>query len=523
VTGTGALLRLALRLDRVRLAVWVIVLGLTPVATASNYQKLYPTQHDLDAVAGVLSNPSLEAIGGPLFSVTIGGLTAWKVGTFLFILTGIMSIFTVVRHSRTEEETGRAELLGATVVGRYAPVTAALLTAVIADVAAGALVALGMMGVGLPVAGSVAFGLAVTLAGLMFAAIAAFVEQFTGSARTANAISSAVLAAAYLLRAVGDTGVGAANWISPMGWLVHMRPFAGERWWVVALALGLVAVLLVGAYGLVERRDVGAGLLPDRPAPAQAAPSLRSPLALAWRLHRGLFVGWSIGMFVTGLVFGGVGKSITNGFTANSQLTDMLQKLGGTGVFTDAFFAACIGIVAIAVAAYTVQATLRMRAEESNGLLEPLLATGVGRLRWAASHLFFALVGTALILALAGVGTGLTYGASINDLGQVGRLLGAAAVQIPAAWVLAGFGTALFGLLPRLSSLAWAALVACVAVLEIGVLVGLPQWAIDISPFAHVSKLPGSTFSAVPEVWLVVVAAAFSAVGLAGFRRRDVG
>jgi ABC-2 type transport system permease protein len=523
VTGTGALLRLALRLDRVRLTVWVLLLGLTPMVTAANYQKIYPTQHDLDAVAGVLSNPSLEAIGGPLFSATIGGVTAWKIGTTLFILAGIMSIFTVVRHSRTEEETGRAELIGATVVGRYAPVTAALLTAAIADVAAGALVALGLVGVGLAVAGSVAFGLAVTLSGLMFAAIAAFVEQFTGSARTANAISSAVLAAAFLLRAVGDAGAGVVNWVSPMGWLVHMRPFAGERWWVVPLGLGLVALLLAGAYSLVERRDVGAGLLPDRPAPAEAAPGLRSPLALAWRLHRGLLIGWAAGMFVTGVVFGGVGKSISNGFNANSQLTDMLQKLGGTGAFTDAFFAACIGIVALAVAAYTVQATLRMRAEESNGLLEPLLATGVGRLRWAASHLFFALVGTALILALAGVGTGLTYGASINDMGQVGRLLGASAVQIPAAWVLAGFGTALFGLLPRLSSLAWAALVACVAVLEVGVLVGLPQWAIDISPFAHVSKLPGSAFSAVPDVWLVVVAAGFLAVGLAGFRRRDVG
>jgi len=522
MTGTAALLRLALRLDRVRLTVWVLALAVLPLGTAAQYQKLYPTQADLDAVAGVLSNPSLEAIGGPLFSATIGGVTAWKVGSTLFILAALMSLLTVVRHSRTEEETGRAELLGATVVGRFAPLTAALLTAAIADVAAGALCALGLIGMGLPVAGSVAFGLAIALSGLMFAGIAAFVAQFTSSARTANAISSAVLAASFLLRAVGDAGAAPLNWVSPLGWLIHLRPYAGERWWIAALAVGLAAVLAVGAYGLVRRRDVGAGLLPDRLAPAQAAPSLRSPLALAWRLHRGLLIGWAAGMFVAGVAFGGVGDTVSSGFTDNSQLTDVLQKLGGTTGFTNAFFAACLGIVAIAVAAYTVQATLRMRAEESAGLLEPLLATAVGRLRWAASHLFFALLGTALIIALTGVGMGLSYGAQIGDIGQVGRLLGAAAVQIPAAWVLAGFGTALFGLVPRVSSLAWAALVACVAVLEVGLLLGLPQWAIDISPFAHVPKLPGQAFSAAPEVWLVVAAAALGAAGLAGFRRRNI-
>ena len=72
-----------------------------------------------------------------------------------------MSVLTVVRHTRTEEETGRLELIGATVVGRYAPLTAALLAVGLANLAVAVLVALGLIGVGLPAAGSVALGLAI--------------------------------------------------------------------------------------------------------------------------------------------------------------------------------------------------------------------------------------------------------------------------------------------------------------------------------------------------------------------------
>src|SRR5215468_9971262 len=97
-TGTRALLRLALRLDRLRLSIWVIVLAILPAATAAQYKQLYPTQQSLDAVSGVISNVSLVAINGPLFGVSLGGLTAWKIGATLFIMVAVMSILTVIRH-----------------------------------------------------------------------------------------------------------------------------------------------------------------------------------------------------------------------------------------------------------------------------------------------------------------------------------------------------------------------------------------------------------------------------------------
>ena len=523
LTGTRTLARLALRLDRVRLTVWVLGLAVMPMATAANYVKLYPTQQDLQAVSGVLANPSLVALSGPLFDVSIGGITAWKIGVTEFILIGLMNLLTVVRHTRTEEETGRLELIGATVVGRHAPLTAALLVTTLANMATAGLIALGLLATGLPAAGSLAFGLATGLVGMLFAAVAATAAQLTQSARAASGIASAVLGGTYLLRAVGDTGPTWLHWLSPIGWALHMRPYAGERWWVATLFVAVAAVFTTVGYALAGRRDLGAGLLPQRPGPAEAAPALHSPLALAWRLHRGLLLGWVIAMALTGAVLGGAAAGIGGLRSPNQQLTDILTRMGGHNGLTDAFLAAIFGITGMVAAAYTVQTTLRLRQEESSGRVEALLAARVGRLRWAASHLAFALLGTALLLAVAGVAGGLAYGAQVQDIsGQVGRLLGAALVQLPAAWVLAGFGTALIGLAPKLSGLAWAALILSVLLVELGALFGLNQWIVDLTPFAHVPKLPGSAFTMTPVLWLTVTAVALGATGLAGLRRRDL-
>jgi ABC-2 type transport system permease protein len=522
--GTGALLRLALRLDRVRLSIWVLLLGLMPASTAAQYLKLYPTEESLQAVQGVLTNPSLVALNGPLFAVSLGGLTAWKIGATGFILVGLMSIFTVVRHTRTEEETGRQELINAGVVGRYAPLTAALLTTTLANLAIAILVALGLVGVGMAAGGAVGLGVATAFTGLVFAAVAAVSAQITGSARTATGIGVGVLGAAFLLRAVGDTGPIWLTWISPIGWAMRLRPFADEQWWVLALSLGLVAVLTIVGYALLSRRDTGAGLLAQRPGPADGSAGLRSPFALAWRLQRGVLIGWVVAMAVSGAVLGGAAKGLANATGLSEQMTEVLARMGGTAGLADAFLAACFGIMGFVSSAYTVQATLRLRAEEAAGRAEPLLATPVGRTSWVFSHVVFAWFGTGLLLIAAGAGAGLAYGGQIGDVGgQLGRAVGSSLAQLPAAWVLAGFGLALFGLAPRLAGLTWAALVACAVLFELGALFGLSQWIVDISPFSHVPKLPGAAFTATPLVWLAVIAVGLAGVGLAGFRRRDIG
>ncbi len=284
------------------------------------------------------------------------------------------------------------------------------------------------------------------------------------------------------------------------------------------------------AYGLAVRRDHGAGLLPDRPGPAAAPAWLRGTrwlptLGLAWQQQRGTLAGWAAGFAFTFAASGAAAKGIGSLLGGSTQLRQAFTRLGGQAGITDAYLAAIMSLAGLAAAAYATSAVLRLRAEESAGRAEPLLATAAGRIRWALSHVAVAVAGAALLLAVAGVAAGLGYGLRTGSAGpEVARLLGAALVQLPASLAVAGAAVALFGLAPRACVAgAWSVLGAVVVIALFGQVLQLSGWVTGISPFSHVPKLPGGAVAAVPLLWLALAALALAAAGLAGLRRRDIG
>jgi ABC-2 type transport system permease protein len=108
LAGTGPLVRLILRRDRILLLLWVAVFALLPVAIANTPSDLYPTaaerQSYLDIVTGT---PTLLALYGHPFGSSLGALTAWRLGGTV-LLVGLASVLTVVRHTRAEEGQGGA-------------------------------------------------------------------------------------------------------------------------------------------------------------------------------------------------------------------------------------------------------------------------------------------------------------------------------------------------------------------------------------------------------------------------------
>ena len=526
LVGTGALVKLGLRRDRIMVPIWVYALTALAVSTAYGYDKLYDTTTArLDFAAGVRNNGSTLAFYGHVYNGgTTGGLVSWRVAGIGVALTGLMSILLVVRHTRAEEEAGRLELVSAGVVGRYAALTAGVLIALCADLLLASLVVAGLIAVGMPAAGSLAFGLAWLLGGAIFAAVAAMAVQLSDSARTTNGIACAVLGVAYLVRAIGDAGSSWLSWLSPIGWMQQVRPFAAERWWVLGLAAVLALIVFAGAYRLAARRDLGDGLLPTRPGPAAAGRALRSPLALAWRLQRTALLGWTTALAIYGAVIGGLADGIADLVKDSKGTRDVLIDLGGQKGIVDAFIATAMGMLGLGASVFAVQAVLRLRAEESALRAEPLLATRVGRIRWAMSHVTLAVAGTVVLLTAAGLAAGLVHGLRVHDVGrQLPRVLGAALVQLPAAWVLAGIAVLLFGFAPRLAAAGWGVLGACLLLAELGPVLKLPQWTTDISPFTHVPKIPGTALLAAPLVTLTAAAAVLAVAGLAGLRRRDIG
>jgi ABC-2 type transport system permease protein len=528
LAGTGPLTVLALRRDRVMLVIWIYVFAAFVAATVYGFKKLYPgaAARELFVVASN-HNAALLTIYGPFYGSSLGSFTAWRDTTIGALLAAIMTIFIVVRHSRGDEESGRLELVGSAAVGRHAALVAGMLVACLASFAVFIVLAVVPIALGVPAAGSIAFAAGVALCGLVFAAVAAVTAQLAQTARSARGLAIGVLLAVFLFRAIGDSvsasGPGWLRWLSPIGWAELTRPFGTTRWWV--LALPVVAALLVGVAAalLTVRRDYDSGLLATRTGRPGAAASLRSPFALAWRLHRATVIAWVLGALVYGVGVGSAAKGI-RGLLGSPQVRATIARMGGQAGLTNAYLAALISLTGMAVAGFAISSVLRLRSEETDLRADPLLATRTSRIGWALSHIVIAVGGTLVILTVAGAAIGLGHGARAGALGEeVARMAGAALAQAPAVLAVAGLAAALFGLAPRITAAAsWGVLGAAVLLVFFGDSLQWPQWVLDLSPFTHAPRLPGGVVSVTPLVWLCALALALGAAGLIGLRRRDI-
>jgi ABC-2 type transport system permease protein len=525
LTGTWLSLRLFLRRDRIVLPLWVFVLGvLMPVIYAGSIRTVYHTSSDLQAFATSTNGNRAEvALYGPVFNASLGAVSIWKAQALGAILA-VATILTVIRHTRAEEEVGRSELVDSAAVGRFAGLTAALLISAGASIVAGAAFALMLCGpYHLPVAGSMAYGAGLAASGLVFTTVGAVAAQLSPSARTARGYALGALGAAFALRAVGDAGSGTLSWLSPLGWTILIRPFAAERWWLLGLHATAIAVLLTTSYTLLARRDVGSGLLPERGGPAAAGRALSGPFGLAWRMQRGVMLAWTIALMLYGLLFGSAASSVSGQLGSNSAFQQYLRRIGGPAQLDDMFVGIAISMLAMAAAAYAISAVLRLHSEEMAERGEAVVAGAVGKTRWAASHILYALLGPSLAVLVAGTAAGLAYGASVHDLGgKLSACVAGAAVQLPAVWLTAAVAVACFGLLPRRATVAWAGYVGFLLIYMFGGVKGCPQWLRDLEPYSHLPKLPGGHFTAAPLLWELLITAALLAIGLLALRRRDL-
>jgi len=523
LAGTAELVRLNLRRDRMVIAVCVVAFVAVALLTTSSLDNLYPTRADRVALAAtIVDNPAISAVrGNPRELDTLGGLVTFQIGVLFSVFVALISVLLVGRHTRGDEEAGRAELVLSTATGRYAPTTAALLVVAGADLVIAAGVTLGLLAYGLPVAGSVGLGVWFGGVGLIFAAVAAVSAQLSPNARTTSGIALAVLGASYGLRAGGDAGAGALTWLSPIGWAQQTRPFADERWWPLVLLLTVTIALLALAYRLLARRDHGAGLLPERPGPPMAAPALGTPLGLALRLQRGTLIAWSVGLGLLGIVYGAVAEGVEDLVEDNDQLREILARVGGVEL-VDSFYASSLLILALIGTGFTIQSTLRARGEESAGRAAVVLATATSRVSFGASHLAVALAGSVLLLAAGGLGEGIGVLLSTGDVGELPRLVAASLAHLPAMWVLGGIAALVFGFAPRAVMLVWGSFALCFFLAMFGELLDVPGWLIDVSPYSHIADVPATDLTLAPLIILTLIAGALIAAGLAAFRHRDL-
>jgi len=525
LAGAGTMLRLVVRRNRVRLAVWwVVIVGLFAYVGAY-YKSLFTTQAALNDFAALSNTPSIKALTG-LAAVpnTLGGAVYTKIWMTCALTLAFGVVFLITRSGRADEEVGRTELLRSRMLGRHAYSAASWQVNAVLCLAVGAGVALasaasGLDPAGAGIAGSLVLGASVTGVGLVAIGVGAVAGQVTSTSRGANALGSIILGVFYLLRMIGDLGDGRLTWASPIGWGQQMQPWGANRWWPFVLLVGLTCLLLAVAARLEARRDLGAGLMPDRPGPAGVPARYATPLGLALRLQRGPIIGWSATIVLCALVFGSVVKAMTNLLADAGSIAT--KVIGGTTV--DALLSLLVLLIALVTTVFALQSAISLRADEASGIIEPQLAGALSRTRWAVQRLLIPAVGTAVLLLVGGACMGAGYGSLIGDPGQTSRLALAALAYWPAVMVLVGVAVALFGWLPRLAiPLTWGVLSAMLFIVLIGDALHLPGWLLNLLPFSATPHQPLVSLTWTPLVILTLVALGLIWTGLDRFARRDI-
>lgn len=520
-------MRFMLRRDRIKLPAWVGGLGLFVIYIGAALPQLAPTEKDLVAAVQMLEQPIGRMFAGPgygLDSITYERFFAGGYILYLFTLAALMNIMLITRHTRVEEQSGRAELVRANVTGRHAALTAALIVAGITNALAAIVVSGLAVSNDFAVTGSVLVGAAVGLTGMAFAGITAVTVQLTEYSRAAAGLAGMVLGAAFVLRAMGDmiaVGGSALSWLSPLGWGSQTAPYVLDRWWPLLLHVGLTAVTVIAAFRLQGRRDLGAGLMAAKSGRAEAKPSLGTPWGLARRLQRSAAVAWGGAIVLIGVVDGLFTQVMVD---SAAELPEAMQDMFGVGAIALGYLAFLAVLSGYLTAAYVVYAIQSLRAEEQHGRAEAVLATPTSRTAWAGSHLgVIAVSAGGAIMVAAGFLTGLAAAGVTGDWALLWETTWAHLNLVPAVLLVLGICALLFGWIPALvGPVGWTLVGLMVLVGNFGDLLALPAWLVNLSPLSHPAELPIEEFQVMPLVVLLVLGALATALGLWGLRRREV-
>lgn len=524
LVGVRPLLHASMRQEARSFGPWVAIATALTTSSVILYPFVFPDLADRQRLAAALdANPALGLIFGPARDLTtVDGFTAWRSLALGGFFTALMAIFTVVRASRGQEDSGQAELLAAGVLGRPARLVVAVVMALVGSVAVGVVAGVGAALFGGDWGSSMLLGATFTVTGWMFAGAGAVSAQTASEARTAATLAVGTLGVLFVARGYLYS-VDAPDWtvwLTPQGWMQETAPSTAHDWWPLLLGVALTVVLLVVAFALQARRDFGQGSIPPRPGPARG--TVRHPLALALRLNRGPLITWAVAFAVLGVVFGYFATSVTDLFADSPMVQAMLKAGASTSQdLVAAFLVTILSLVGIIAAVSGVQVMLKVRVEELDDRVDPVIAGAVRRQAYYGANVLVALAGPALGMLVSG--TVIATIAAGGDTGLTfGRTLLQAVAAVPAVWTAIALSVAVVGARPVVKLASWAGVVLSFGLTILGPTFGLDDWVLGISPFWHVPNVSATIVDWSGLGWITLVTVLLLAVGINGFRRRDL-
>jgi ABC-2 type transport system permease protein len=521
-----ALARRAFMDARVRTISFAYLFAVIAYIQPVGYRDAYPTLSSRLAFAhSFADNKAIRLFYGvPHNLLTVAGYTAWRVGGTLAIFAAVFGMLAAVRALRTEEDTGRMELVLAGSVGRGA----AFLSAMVA-LAAGVLILgiaefAGLVVAGQAAGGSAELALATVSVVPVFVGVGALTSQLASTRRVALELGGAAVGLFLALRVIADTSASAGwlRWATPLGWAEEVRPYTGAQPLALALPVAAAVALLVFAARIAAARDIGTGVLPARERSEPHLSLLSSPIAQALRSERAGLLVWisSIGAFA--YITGVIAKSTSNAGISKG-LQREVSKLGTGSILTPTGYLAFVFIFFIlAVSLFACAQIGAARHEEADERLETLLSLPVSRRGWLAGRLLLAFGGataislTAGLLTWAGAESG---GASVSLAG----MLEAGANCLPIALMFLGIAALAYSIFPRAGAGLSYGLVTVAFLWDLfGSLLDVPKWLVEATPFVHVGLVPAQPFRATAALAMLGIGLGSALAAMSVFQRRDL-
>jgi len=518
-----------MRRERVISAIWIALLIIVVAGLAAPMAEMIDAT-SLMAFGMTMENPAMIAMMGPAYGIenyTFGAMYSNTMLLFSAMAVAVMNIFLVVRHTRADEELGRYEVLRSLPVGRMSNLAATIIFAADVNILISVLTGLGLFLLGdysMTFGGSMLFGAAMGVTGLVFAAITALFSQLSPTSRGTTGYAFMTLGVFYIMRAAGDINNEVLSLISPLGLVMRAQVYVENNVWPILVLLAITAIIAIIAFKLNSRRDIDQGFIPQRAGRPEAKKSLLSPFGLSKRLLMGSLITWIIVMFSLGASYGSILGEIEE-FVAGFELYQVM--LGDAEGFTTVvLFAAMQNAMMSTIALIPlITIILRARSEEKEGRTEAILSAVVGRNTYLASFVGIAFVSSIVLQLVTPFGLYVAGVAVLPDPSELplGTLLQGSLAYLPAMWIMMGMATLLVGALPKATAAIWAYFGFAFFMSFLGRMPDvLPAWVSYLSPFHYIPELPMDNINIPILITMSAIAICLTIAGFFFYNRRDI-
>lgn len=495
ITGWQVVFLLLLRQYWKRILVWLLGLTMASVGAGLAYADIYADPIDIRGYALTMENPAMKALVGTGYAVEdyhLGAIFANQLLLFSGIAVAVMNISIMLKSTRADEEEGRLELLLSLPIGRFAIILPSVLLLVAANTMLTVVLGTTLSVVqidNMPLESCFLYSTLLGAIGLFFAGLTLLSAQLVQTSRAAAQLAYGSLLFSYLTRAVGDMRGNALVRLSPLGLLGQASVFVDDQIWPTMVLLLGAGLLFGGALYVSRRRDMGAGLLPERKGREEASWTMRSPAMLFWRLERNQILMWTIGIGVLGIAFAAILGDL-EAYFSDLEIMQAILPEEAQADFTREMISLVLTIFSLISAIPVITASHRLRKEEESGRLEVLLSRPASRVKLFFST--FVQSGLAAVLTQTALAASFYYGARGAGLENFlpEEVWIACYAFLPALLFTSGMTLFFTGLRPSFSYLSWVYLLFSFLITYLGGLLEFPEWLKRGASFYAVPHMP---------------------------------